>query len=636
MNRYSIVLGGIGGDSHSVGIILLRRMLNQNGYRVVYLGTQNPIESFLAIAPMADVVMVSCVDGHAHHYLREFPKLNRSRPSETLWYLGGHPALDDFAGAEIRFREMGFHRVYVRFVELAVVVEHLATDLGHRVPRRGAIDPVGLFDAVRVDLGSLSDDGRIDDADHDRERIEVLQHWPTGQGALDLRDNAGFLKGRLSLAAAEVEVATRKRPMLVQPRTGVASPGEQLALFSAMAMAGATVLSYQIDSLTRNNDYAEAAEGIRHSREAGVSTINGFPAVNHGVPVLRRIALNVDRPLQFRHSTRDPRLLAEIGFAGGVSGFEGGAICYNIPYYKDYPLADAIKNWRYVDRLVGRYFDKFGLILHREFFGVLTGTLIPPCLAIATGILEALLAAQQGVRALGIGYAEQGWRAQDIAAVRSIPKLAKRVLDNFGYGHVSVGAVFHQYMAAFPNDVEKARQLICGSAATAQLSMAVRLLTKTPAEAVRIPSMADNLDGLALVAAGMSEALPDTANERSIREEEGWIEREVMAILDRVIEIGRGNVGSGIIGAFKSGAIDIPFAPSRYNLGEAITARDSNGAVRFLSCGRLPLPPDVKQFHAECMTGRLRRSRVDERHDYRVIEEDLLRIARGQFDKWPL
>jgi hypothetical protein len=36
------------------------------------------------------------------------------------------------------------------------------------------------------------------------------------------------------------------------------------------------------------------------------------------------------------------------------------------------------------------------------------------------------------------------------------------------------------------------------------------------------------------------------------------------------------------------------------------------------------------------MAARRRRSGVQEKNDYRLIEEDLLRIPRGNFDTWPL
>ncbi|MBM3546841.1 MAG: methylaspartate mutase subunit E [Alphaproteobacteria bacterium] len=636
MTGHAIALGGIGGDSHSVGLILLRRMLQQSGFRVLYLGTQNPIEEFFLVAASCDVVMISCVDGHAHHYLRDFPRLIRERQQSSLWYLGGHPMVEDIIGGETRFLAMGFHRVFMRFVELDRILDCLAMDLAGRAPAAPNSLVTRLMEERLETIADGVDDRQMALADHDRERSFVLQHWPTGRGAADLGDNAAWLARRPSLAAAEGEVLEGRRSMLIQPRTGVALPEEQARLFRAASDAGATVLSYQIDSLTRNNNYVEAAEGIRESNLAQFSTINGFPAVNHGVPVLRRVGARVDRPLQVRHSTRDPRLLAEISYGGGVSGFEGGAICYNIPYYKDYPLAEAIARWRYVDRLTARYHDAFGLTLHREFFGVLTGTLVPPCIAIATGVLESVLAAQQGVRAVAIGYAEQGCRAQDVAALRMIPKLAKRILANFGFASVAVGAVFHQYMAAFPAQPGKARQLIRASGTSARLGKATRLLTKTAAEAIRIPSLNDNIEGLSLTLAGIADADAMVLDEKRVGEEADWIEREVTALVDHVVELGRGNVATGIIRAFRAGSLDVPFAPSRYNSGDCITARDAGGAVRFLSCGRLPFSADIVQFHAERMSERRRLSGVQEKQDYRLIEEDLLRIPRGHFETWPL
>ena len=53
--------------------------------------------------------------------------------------------------------------------------------------------------------------------------------------------------------------------ILVQPRSGVALVDEQISLFRNFKQAGVRVLSYQVDSLTRNNNYAGAEEAIRDS-----------------------------------------------------------------------------------------------------------------------------------------------------------------------------------------------------------------------------------------------------------------------------------------------------------------------------------------------------------------------------------
>ena len=398
---------------------------------------------------------------------------------------------------------------------------------------------------------------------------------------------------------------------------------------------GFPCFSYQVDSLTRAGDFAGAQEAIRESRASGISSINGLPVINHGTPPLRRIASEIRVPLQIRHSARDPRLLAEIGYASGVTSFEGGAICYNVPYYKSYPLAESIRNWQYVDRLTGIYNERFGIVLDREFFGPLTATMVPPCIAIAIGVLEVILAVQQGVRCVSPGYAECGNRSQDIAAVRTLRRITEEVLLHMGYRDVQVNTVFHQYMAAFPGDPERAEQLIYASAVTAGLSGATRVIVKTPAEAYRIPSLEDNLSGIRLVMGGVCAEV--AVDEERIATESHMLEREVRAILDSVVMCGRGSITEGIVTAFRKGYLDIPFAPSLHNRGEVVTARDTEGAVRFLSFGNLQLDQEVREFHRSRMGDRKRvEGGIREAQGYLLVEKDVLQIARGDDLQWPL
>ena len=102
-------------------------------------------------------------------------------------------------------------------------------------------------------------------------------------------------------------------------------------------------------------------------------------------------------PVQVRHGTPDARLLTEIAYAGGFTSYEGGGISYNLPYCKNVPMETTIANWQYVDRLTGLY-EEMGVSINREPYGPLTGTLVPPCISHAVAIIEALLAAEQGVK----------------------------------------------------------------------------------------------------------------------------------------------------------------------------------------------------------------------------------------------
>ncbi|KIE27976.1 hypothetical protein LK08_05850 [Streptomyces sp. MUSC 125] len=469
-----------------------------------------------------------------------------------------------------------------------------------------------------------------------QQRTGVLESWPTGTRARDLADNAAFLLRQPSFAQAHAPRPRAERPFLVQPRSGVALAAAQRTAFTALRRAGADVLSYQIDSLTRNNEYQKAADGIAESRERGTSTLNGFPMVNHGVDVLRQMITEVRAPLQTRHSTRDPRLLAEISCAGGVTGFEGGAITYNIPYFKEYSLAQSLRRWQYVDRLVGLYREKFGVVIDREFFGTLTAVLIPPSLAIVVNVIEAMLAAGQGVGSVSLGYAEQGHRSQDIAAIRVLRELGQKYLANLGYPGVQVNIVFQQHMAAFPPERARAAQLIVASATTGRLSGASRLITKTPVEATTIPSVSDNQEGLHLSRLGALEADGVEVDERTVREEATVLRAEVDQILESVLTAGGGSLTDGVVKAFALGHLDIPFSPSVYNRGEVLTARDVQGAVRYLNTGRLTFSADVIDFHRSRMSERRRTAEPPVRSDWQLVERDVLQVPSGHYRKWPL
>jgi len=617
---HRILLGGLGGDSHSVGLHILQWALAGSGYRVDFLGTQNTLDYFTRRAPGYDAVMISNMDGHAEHYLRQFsPPKTDGRPR---WYLGGNLTIDEGEGYEEQFRRQGFDRVYVKFVELATILEALKRDL--RDVRAAAIA------ARRAPLA------RIPEADFLKEREQVLATWETGAEAADLDANARFLARQPSFPALLAEAEAGRRPIVIQPRSGVPGIAEQTELLRRFRDAGAPGLSFQVDSLTRNNRYADAGRGIAESARTGRAVLNGLPLINHGVGALRKMIEDVGTPIQTRHSTRDSRLLAEISYAGGATGFEGGPICYNVPYWKDFPLREAISRWRYVDRLTGLYAERYGIVLDREFFGTLTATLVPPAIAIVSNLAEAVLAAEQGVKCVSLAYAEQGNRAQDIATLRVMVDTACEVLEDLGYGDVAVHSVFHQYMAAFPPSEQRSEELIFASAVTAGMAGATRIIIKTPAESRQIPTVDDNLRGLELARLGVEAARGRRVPEAAVLQEARILRREVLGIWRSLIDCGRGDVATGVVRGFDLGLIDVPFAPSVYNRGETLTARDLQGAVRFVRTGNLRLDPEVVDFHAAKMDERRRAEGIGRERDYLMVEADVLRIARERYGAWPL
>lgn len=630
----SILLGGIGADAHSVGLSLLKHAIDEAGHTVHFLGTQNSLEEFFRNAAQVDVVMISCMDGHLRHYLKKYPDLILKYPDlDALWYAGGNLDVGGSERIHGEARRLGFRRVFPKYVDIPTVLSVLAEDLATRGPAVAG-RPAAALRVVQP--GTAPPDLRLPVDDLLRQRPEVLESWPTGARARNLEDNAAFLRRQPSFAQAHRPGRPAERPFLIQPRSGVALAAEQRRAFMALRRSGADVLSYQIDSLTRNNEYRKAGEGIAESRDRGASTLNGFPMVNHGVNVLRQLITEVRTPLQTRHSTRDPRLLAEISCAGGVTGFEGGAITYNIPYFKDYSPAQSLRRWQYVDRLVGLYREKYGVVIDREFFGTLTAVLVPPSLAIVVNVIEAMLAAGQGVGSVSLGYAEQGNRSQDIAAIRVLRELGQKYLVNLGYPGIQINTVFHQHMAAFPPERARATQLIVASAATGRLSGASRLIVKTPVEATSIPSVSDNQEGIHLSRLGAAHADGIEVDERAVHEEATVLRAEVDQILESVLVAGDGSLTDGVVRAFALGYLDVPFSPSVYNRGEVLTARDVHGAVRYLDTGRLRFSADVVDFHRSRMGERRRTEQPPARGDWQLVERDVLRLPSGHYRRWPL
>lgn len=461
------------------------------------------------------------------------------------------------------------------------------------------------------------------------ERDEVLKGWPTGQEV----DLAEAIEYQQSIPAEKVMVnklqeAKKTRNTLLQPRAGVALPEEHIELLSFLRNEGeADLLPTTIDSYTRQNQYKEAEKGIRESREMGRSMLNGFPAVNHGVKICRRIVEALEVPIEVRHGTPDARLLAEITLAGGFTDFEGGGISYNIPYAKKVPLADTIRYWQYIDRLVGYYYEH-DIKINREPFGPLTGTLVPPSISHSIGIIEAILAAEQGVKYISLGYGQNGNLVQDVAAIACLEELSQQYLEKFGYDDVVVTTVFHQWMGGFPQDEAKAFAVIAWGATASALSKANKVIVKTPHEAMGIPTKEANASGLKatkqIISMLQDQNLEQT---RQLELEKEIITRETKQILDKVIELGEGDWAAGAVRAFSSGVLDIPFAPSKYNAGKILPARDDAGAVRFLNFGSLPFSDDVQQFHREKLTERGHQE--DREVGFQMVIDDIYAIGKG-------
>jgi len=460
-------------------------------------------------------------------------------------------------------------------------------------------------------------------------RQEVLNSWPTGQ-EVDLEEAVAY-QSRIPAYrrfAEKLEQAKKEGITLAQPRAGVALVHEHIELLRYLQdEGGADLLPTTIDSYTRQNRYQEAQSGIEESRSVGRSMLNGFPAVNHGVAACREVVESVKVPVQVRHGTPDARLLTEITLAGGFTAYEGGGISYNIPYAKDVPLERSIRDWQYVDRLVG-YYEERGISINREPFGPLTGTLVPPCISHSVAIIEALLAAEQGVKSLTLGYGQCGNLTQDVAAVRSLEELAEEYLGRFGYHDVVITTVFHQWMGGFPQDESKAFGVISWGAATAAMAKATKVIVKTPHEAMGIPTKEANAAGIRATKQVLNMLKDQPLVEfKELQSEKELIKAETRAILEKLLEFGDGDIALGTVRGFQAGIIDVPFAPSRYNAGRLLPARDYQGAVRLLDFGNLPFGEEIKEVHREKIKQRGKAEGRDP--SFQMVIDDIYAIGKG-------
>jgi len=460
------------------------------------------------------------------------------------------------------------------------------------------------------------------------ERETVLGQWPTGK-------NVSLEDGYATQAALPVEqqfAAVLRRgdvsgKVLLQPRAGVALIDDLISLLQGLEQE-CDLLPTTIDSYTRHNRYREAQEGVRKSIDAGHSLLNGFPAVNHGVEACRRVVQSLKKPVQIRHGTPDARLLAEITLSAGFSAYEGGGISYNIPYAKNVPLESSIRHWQYVDRLIGQY-EEAGIRINREPFGPLSGTLVPPCISHAVGIIEGLLALEQGVRSISLGYGQCGNLYQDVAALNTLRELGHAHFKAAGFSDYELTTVLHQWMGGFPDNEAKAIAVISWGAVVAVLGRATKIITKTPHEALGIPTREANVQGLQATRQ-IIRMLEDQriAISPKLKTEERMIHREVSGIMDRVYALGDGDIAKGAVRAFESGVLDVPFAPSTSTLGKMLPCRDNEGAVRILDAGFLPFDDEVLSFHKAKLN---ERSREERRPPcFQMVVDDIYAISKGK------
>lgn len=451
-------------------------------------------------------------------------------------------------------------------------------------------------------------------------RRENLARWPTGAGV----DFAAAVERHRTLPrhkqlAWVMREADRQQRCLTQPRGGVGTFEKHRELMVTLDREGlADVVPTTTDSYTRNEQWQLAQQGIEESEKAGRSLLNGYPLVNYGVEKARALVDAIDKPAIMLTGTSMPKLTGEIGYAGGYSGYLGSGIAYTTSYIKELSIEEGIRNYQYLDRLVAMY-QAHGIELHRRQPGFLTGTNVPPSIAIVTCVLDCLLAAGQGVRNYGLEMGETLHLVQDAAAVAACRELCQEYLAKKGYREVFTPITLLHWMGAWPQDDAQAAAMIAYGGTLAAIAGANSVTTKSTHEAYGIPTPQANAEGLRMTRTAIYlarnirlDSMPAFQQERDL------IKREARAILDKTLEMGDGDAAIGTVRAFEAGVIDIPWSPNRHVKSRVMPARDADGYLRIMDPGLMPFPKDVMQIHEDRLRQRAAREGVPYGHELAV------------------
>jgi len=469
-------------------------------------------------------------------------------------------------------------------------------------------------------------DLRLDDRDLALELERLRGLWPTFS-ELDLEEAAEYHRSviRDRTFAEAYRRARRDGRILLQPRFGVATVESQVEGMGVLEVeGGADLLTMSSDTYSRREEFAKAAEAVELSKQSGRSLLNGFPAAVHGIAETRRVTEATSLPVGGRGASGSPQAYNAMMLAGGATEFNGSALAFVMNVEARMTVPEAIRNTQFVDRMIGRL-TELGAAPAKESSTIVSGTVVPPAIAVVCGVVEVLLAARQGVRYHCVAYPVNSSVLQDIAACRVMREFCERYAKAAGLADIEIAYAIHQWLGPFPEDKSRALARIAFDSVTAVYAGVDKILVKSSEEGQGTPTNAGNIEGLRAtrqaVDLAKGQRFPDTAE---LQEECEQIRRESRALLDAIFELGRGDVAVGVARAIETGAYEFPYSVNRSNHGRMLACRDATGAVRFLDIGGLPLDEATRRWHRQKLQQRLDHATSE----YELVIEDIRAAVR--------
>ncbi len=465
-------------------------------------------------------------------------------------------------------------------------------------------------------------------------RKEVLARWPTGKGIEDLDAAVSYAKGLPEGKNFSKTLAKAKGlgQILAEPGTGIANPDEVVKHMKYVAEAGADLFLLHTDSYTRSGKYDLAQRGLEQSQATGRSQLNGLPIVNIGHKKLREINEALRIPIRVVGSPdQETELNAEMGLASGFLGTPSYTLHCVAQHCRDYPLAKRTQVQQYINRLAGYYTER-GVPVELTLVGCVNGW-TPPSVLLATVIIDSIIAAEQGGTRQSVGTGLQLNIVQDVAQLAAVGELVQEYLTKLGYkvsktatpgsaDEVVLSRWIWSWMGDWPMDVSQASGMVSLCTSIGALAKLDWMVVKSVEEAIGVPSKEGNAAGVRM-AKQVIRLLKNQnlLNDDDVLLEKEMIKKETRAIVDKVLEMGDGDVVIGQLMAVERGVLDFPFSPYLPLKGKVLAARDLKGAIRYLHTGNLPFDNEIIDYNREKLA---ERERAEGRKlDLNVIAGDL-------------
>ena len=470
---------------------------------------------------------------------------------------------------------------------------------------------------------------RLDDDVFAAQRKEALSMWHTGK-EVDLDEAIAYNKGLPydKNAVNKSKYAKENGELYAVCGMGKSTVEEHIELLQYVEKEGdADILAISPDSLTRYNKFDEVQKHMEESIKTGESRLNGVPVVNIGVSGVRRIVESVRSPVTLRGGAPDGRLQAEVLFAGGCTSI-GPDLFMDFWQHSDKtPYEYVVGTHQYIGRLMS-YYEEHGVPMVASIQGFY-GAAIPPSLQSASIVLSAMLLAEQGVKNISVICIGHGSLVADVAANAARENVLRHYFNKFGYENIELFGSVSFSLMQYPVDFAPSLAVIFMNTLMGRLMGAVTNDVRTMAEAKAIPTKENIADTYKItkIIQNFLKNQKIEVNREELALQTAMEEKEIRAIVDKVLEFGDGDMLIGAAKAIEAGVLDHTFAANRAAAGKVLGIKDSEGAIRYFNTGNLPFTQEIKDYHKEKIAQREKKQGIKAGYD--TLVNDLYAVSKG-------